>query len=330
MVGENINPKSEGLSKRTNTTTQILSPFCNKNQKNEFVNCIMQLNVLSNRELDNELKYINLEKFKYTAFTKADSRKILIGLRSNKNIRLNQKNCFYFSFLSSSCKRRGFFKTFIIITIKIKNLLGRKPKLFLKFCYHHFALLKDWVDSTDFEKIESIDELNLKPENSEQYEATKIFEIKKIVKDIPFRKESIAIDFGSGKGRMVCFLAKQNFVRKVWGIEISDKLVEIAKHNIQKLGLAGIKILNIDAKKTPSNIIDESNLFYLYNPFPKSVFDSVIKKIEVSLKQNKREVYLIYFNPIHASTIENSPMFKRYKTYNNLISFAKTAVFKSQ
>lgn len=329
FVGEKINPIPENLSKRANTTSQVISPFCNENQKKEFTNCVMRLNILSNRELDKELKYIDLEKYRYTDFTTTESRKLLVGLKSNKYIKLNKDQCFYFSFLSNSFKKRGFFKTIILTTIKIKNLLYGRIRLLPKFCYHHFALLKDRINSTDFEKIESIDKLCLQSENSEQYEATKIFEIKKIVKDISFREDLIAIDFGSGKGRMLCFLTKQSFVKKVWGIELSAKLVKIAKHNIKKLGVTGISILNIDAIDTPDNIIDECSLFYLYNPFPKPVFDSLIKKIEASLKRNKREAYLIYFNPVHASTIEKSSMFKRYKTYNNLISFAKTTVFKS-
>lgn len=212
---------------------------------------------------------------------------------------------------------------------KIKNLLISGAKLILGILYRRFALLMDWINGTDFEKLETIDELCLKPENSEQYEATKGFEIRKVIRDIPLKNETIAIDFGSGKGRMLCFFIKQQIVKKVYGIEISGKLVEIARHNIQKLGLTGISILNMDAIETPDKLIDESNLFYLYNPFPKTVFDSVIRKIEFSLIRNKREAYLIYFNPIHQATIEDSPMFAKYGTYNNLIS-TKTAVFKSR
>jgi hypothetical protein len=330
FVGENIYPKQEKLLKRDNTTTNLADPFHDKDQEKYFVNYVMQLNALSNKELDNEIKYIDLEKYKYTFFLKSEPRPIVIGLKSNRAIKLNQKKYPYFCFLINSYRRRGFFKTFILLTIEIKRKIIRSTKIVLKMLYHRFSLFLDRINGTDFEKLETIDELCLKPEKSEQYESTKVFEIRKVFRDIPLKKEMIVIDFGSGKGRMLFFFIKQKNIKKVYGIEISSKLVKIAKNNGQKLGLTGIKILNIDAIDTPNDIIDESNLFYLYNPFPKPVFDSVIRKIELSLKKNKRELFIIYFNPIHASTIEDSPMFEKYRMYDNMISFAKTAVFKSR
>jgi 16S rRNA G966 N2-methylase RsmD len=330
FVGENIYSKKEKLLKRDNTTTNLADPFHDKDQEKHFVNYVMQLNAPSNKDLDSEIKYINLEKYKYTFFSKSEPRPIVVGWKSNRAIKLNNKKYPYYSSLINSHRRRGFFKTLILLVIGIKGKIIRRTKLVFKILHHCFSLLSDWFNGTDFQKLETIDELCLEPGKSEQYESTKVFEIRKVFRDIPQNKEMIVIDFGSGKGRMLFFFSRQKNVKKVYGIEISSKLVKIAQKNVQKFGLTGIKILNIDAIDTPNDIIDESNLFYLYNPFPKPIFDSVIRKIELSLRKNMRELFIIYFNPIHASTIEESPMFEKYRMYDNLISFAKTAVFKSR
>ena len=42
-----------------------------------------------------------------------------------------------------------------------------------------------------------------------------------------------------------------------------------------------------------------SNVFFFFNPFDEIVMLAVIKNILQSLKENPREVYAVYLNPLH-------------------------------
>ena len=174
-----------------------------------------------------------------------------------------------------------------------------------------------------------VNQLGICEEAAEQYECTKIFEIKKVFQNISFHEHSVAIDFGSGKGKMLFFLANYKNVNKVYGIELSELLVSISRQNMAKLGVNNVEILHLDVTDTPDFILDECNIFYFYNPFPRDVFCNVFRKIEVSLKRRWRFVYLIYFNPVCSDIIDNSQLFKKQASYSNLISFAETVVYRS-
>ena len=86
-------------------------------------------------------------------------------------------------------------------------------------------LLKDKWHGVDFEQMSSVAELGLNEDDSEQYECTKLLEIKRVFRHIKLPPHSVAVDLGSGKGKVLYFLAKNKNIDKVYGIEISKYLI---------------------------------------------------------------------------------------------------------
>jgi len=185
------------------------------------------------------------------------------------------------------------------------------------------------LQGLDFSQMESLDDLKLQKENSEQYETTKLFELKKWLKYIPQNIKYNAIDFGSGKGTVLMALAKTKNFQNIYGIEISKNINNIARKNLEKKEINNVYLINIDASDTPINIINECNFFFFYNPFPYNVFKRVFDKIETSIQKNNRDIIIIYFNPVHCDIIENSHFFINTFRLKNYLSIADTYIYSS-
>ncbi|MFC1826891.1 hypothetical protein ACFLZQ_03050, partial [Thermodesulfobacteriota bacterium] len=113
FLDEKIDPKQENLVNRDNSTKKVVNPFRNKDQKMEFVNYVMQLNMSSNRELDKEIKYVDLKKYQYTECLNRVPRKIIFGFKSSRAVKLNPQQFYYINVIINSFKRRGLINTFV-------------------------------------------------------------------------------------------------------------------------------------------------------------------------------------------------------------------------
>jgi tRNA1(Val) A37 N6-methylase TrmN6 len=116
------------------------------------------------------------------------------------------------------------------------------------------------------------------------------------------------MDFGSGKGGALITLSRHPFA-KIRGVEISPKLVGIAKSNFEKLNIRNITMTVADAADFSD--LNDYNYFYFFSPFPSVVMKSVIKNISTSLILIPRKSVIIYFNPVyHDDVVTGSPFVK--------------------
>jgi hypothetical protein len=118
----------------------------------------------------------------------------------------------------------------------------------------------------------------------------------------------IFIDFGSGKGRMVYLAARNYPFKKVIGVEITEKLNNIAKKNIEKnlrkLRCKNVQLVTSDV--TNYVIPNDVTVVYVYDPFVPTVFVDLMKRLRTSLNLYPREMKIIYRNPVmHGWLIEN-------------------------
>lgn len=112
------------------------------------------------------------------------------------------------------------------------------------------------------------------------------------------RDDSI-IDIGCGKGRMLYFFSNFPF-RKIGGLEYSQELADVARRNMQVLGMiAGrgreVEIINGDAV-TYQNY-DDYNYFYLFNPFTDIILRPFLENVKTSRLRRPRKILVIYLNP---------------------------------
>ena len=180
----------------------------------------------------------------------------------------------------SSVKKRGFINT---INIVISEILFDKVNR---------------IDTSDVIKLDSITIKSKNIKDGIEYCPSNEFILDRIFKFIDKSydlQNSILLDYGCGKGRVLLFAERFKF-RKIIGVEFAQELYQIAKHNITKLGFSNIEIYHEDATKfrIPNNV----NIFYLYNPFVGDTMQKVINNIEKYKNSYKIELLIIYVNPI--------------------------------
>lgn len=117
------------------------------------------------------------------------------------------------------------------------------------------------------------------------------------LKDAPVRH---LIDFGSGKGRVLCVAAFYG-VAKVTGMDISKEFCKEAKENLQ--------LIKRQRPQLKSNIINndafyfeipvDADVLFFFNPFDEVLMSGVVENILKSLRNAPREMRIIYFNPLH-------------------------------
>ncbi len=107
-------------------------------------------------------------------------------------------------------------------------------------------------------------------------------------------------DFGCGKGRVLAVAAYYGFT-KITGIDFAKELCDEAIKNITPAQLKfPEKIFTvIHANAVDYKIESDTNVFFFFNPFDEVVMLAVAKNILKSLKENPREVYVVYLNPLH-------------------------------
>ena len=110
--------------------------------------------------------------------------------------------------------------------------------------------------------------------------------------------DDVFIDLGSGKGRVVLLAARYPF-KRVIGVELSERLTEIARGNLERnrhrLACQDIELVTADA--LDYELPDDVTVAYLFNPFTGETFDRVLRKLIDSVDRNPRTLRLIYLLP---------------------------------
>ena len=168
---------------------------------------------------------------------------------------------------------------------------------------------------TDLEK-EDLEQLNLSIETAYWYSNSGTSDLLRVFRKLNIVRSDSIIDFGSGKGGALLIFTLFPF-KKISGVEISEKLIEIAKNNFKKLNVSGITTFHANASVFRD--LDDYNYFYFFNPFPPNIMDDVLKNIVQSIKCTPRKVRIVYkLAACHDSIIANGfTLIKKFKTSGN-------------
>jgi len=133
-------------------------------------------------------------------------------------------------------------------------------------------------------------------------------------------RQYIFVDFGSGKGRAILMATEFPF-KKIIGVEFSRELHEIALANLERFRghitkCADVEPLWMDAV---DYVLPEENLVcYFCNPFNAFLMGRVLANIRGSLIQAPRDIYLVYYNPLHPEAVHQSGCFKSIGIIENI------------
>lgn len=107
-----------------------------------------------------------------------------------------------------------------------------------------------------------------------------------IIAEAGLNKNSVVIESGSGSGGLGCFLAK--ICKKVYSYEIREDFYNIAKKNVEYLGIKNLSLKNRDAKEGFSEKNADTVILDLPDPW---------ELIEAAKKSLKPGGFLISYSP---------------------------------
>jgi len=140
------------------------------------------------------------------------------------------------------------------------------------------------------------------------YQPTRFNQLQEMVNCLDLKKEDVFVDFGCGKGRVVCFMAMQE-IRKVIGIELRRELVEQAIKNAKELNPGiPVEIIQGDSATFYS---EEGTIYYMFNPFGQDTVKCVLNNISDSLKDNPRQIKIVYNNPVYGYYLDQLDWLER-------------------
>ncbi len=182
-------------------------------------------------------------------------------------------------------------------------------------------LLYDMRYGVDTLKESALQELSIDGDNrirGTNYVPARVLALRqlfKILKPI-FTKDRVFVDIGSGKGR-VMMIASEYGVKEARGIEFAHELSELSKKNwaiyqYKTHAKTGFKVYEGDV--VDYEIRPDEDIFFMNNPFDETVLNRLLDNLCVSLRQNRRPVFIIYFCPTRSDVIEQRKEFNRIQT----------------
>lgn len=188
----------------------------------------------------------------------------------------------------------------------LKELLS--GRLFLKSADQRSAF--DIAYGTDTENIREIGSLDIDSKNARyavRYQPSPQAFATEIIHALSINySQFIFLDFGAGKGRVLLIAAELPFAAVI-GIEFSQELCAVATDNISKIApdkrIAGRVECHYD-DVTLYPLPETPLVCYLYNPFDELVMRAVVDRLESSLKDKPREIYIIYVHPEHRALFD--------------------------
>lgn len=161
---------------------------------------------------------------------------------------------------------------------------------------------------TDTVRRVSLDDLTVVGKTKDEanpYHPTRGRVFRKVMSQLSFPPDSVFVDFGSGKGKMLMLASRLGFKRVV-GVEFSPELCAIAEKNIKTwfkaYGQSEIQVVCCDAGDYP--VQGNENIFFMFNPFGAAVMQLVIGNITSSLNRHPRKVWMVYGDPSERAVIE--------------------------
>lgn len=166
------------------------------------------------------------------------------------------------------------------------------------------------IRERDTLKIESANR-----DHSARYEPSRVLPLRKMLplvrRMVP--PESVLVDFGCGKGRVLLLAAEHGF--RARGIEFAGELCEIARRNVESFNAhTGNRqeITIIKGDVTEYALEPDERVFFLFNPFGPVIFQKVLANLGASLKVHPRRILIVICLPSdeYHRAVEEHPEFQ--------------------
>ena len=148
------------------------------------------------------------------------------------------------------------------------------------------------------------------------YVATTASLIYEVLNALGLQPDTFAfVDMGSGKGRALLVASEFAFA-KIVGIELSPHLHHIAQENIKRYSPASQRCTEFEL--LCMNVVDydygpEPVVLFLFDPFGRETFRSVVANLEASLRANPRDAFVVYIYPQFEDLLRSSSLLRKLR-----------------
>jgi len=190
----------------------------------------------------------------------------------------------------------------------------------------------DFRHTTDTARRVRVAKLQIASTNKSQakdYIPTRGRAFRKLLDSLDFADDSVFVDFGCGKGKLL-LLAMHYPFKRIVGIEFSPDLCDVAEQNVEtyrKDRAHAVDIVCSDV--TDYRFRDDENVLFFFNPFTRPVMRRVLANVDESFGRKPREMWLIYNDPACRDLIDGGSGFNEVRTFvyggHDFIVFYKPA-----
>jgi hypothetical protein len=133
------------------------------------------------------------------------------------------------------------------------------------------------------------------------------------LRQVKLGHDDVFIDLGSGLGRTV-FTASWLGAKRAVGVEINAALTASARENYQSSHLRHRDIEFVCAAAQEYNF-HEGSVIYMFHPFGSATMEKVIQRIEFELSKHRRQLRIVYENPVYGAILDQSRYFERFEEW---------------
>jgi precorrin-6B methylase 2 len=182
----------------------------------------------------------------------------------------------------------------------LKDLRRRSPREMVQTA---LAVVEDWafdwrygVDTGGITPLKKLAIDSRHVAHGVHYAPTRVRYFRAVLRTLQIPHDSVFVDLGAGKGRLLLLAAQSGRFRKVVGVEFSAELCRTAEQNIRRFqrhcaGNVRFEVVNADA--ADYEVQPDQNMFFMFNPFGPVVMEQVIQHIRRSLEEAPRPVWVI-------------------------------------
>lgn len=116
--------------------------------------------------------------------------------------------------------------------------------------------------------------------------------------------DDVLVDLGCGKGRVVVQAARRYRLKRIVGVELSDRLLEVARRNLaaqRRLACDRVELVAADAATW--SLPHDATIVYMHNPFTGELFGQVLERLLDHVDATGRPLKLVYVNPVEAEQL---------------------------
>jgi SAM-dependent methyltransferase len=168
--------------------------------------------------------------------------------------------------------------------------------------------LRYGVDTCGTVALESLHIIGDNRAHGHRYEPARVVELRRTFARLrdAAGPDTLVIDLGSGKGRILMVAAEFGFERAV-GVEFAAELCEVARRNISQFQryAAGSTQLSVHEGDVLGYEFPECDtVFFMFNPFDEAITKGLFGRLNESLIRRPRRIWVCLYNTGTAEIIE--------------------------